>query len=156
MRAWNKGTTIETIEEGVGPNGEKQVYQIYKFPLGEENGIKLLGGVGLDITENILTQENLLRSNERYDYAARATSDALWDWDIKRNVWLSLTYTPVRDEDKNIIGACIIARDITETKNAEKELDKSQQLFRMFMANTPAMGWIIDDQHKFRYINKKL
>ena len=86
MRAWNKGTTIETIEEGVGPNGEKQVYQIYKFPLGEENGIKLLGGVGLDITENILTQENLLRSNERYDYAARATSDALWDWDIKRNV----------------------------------------------------------------------
>jgi PAS domain S-box-containing protein len=71
-----------------------------------------------------------------------------------RSFWLNLIYSPVRDENKHIIGACIIARDITEQKNAEKELDKSQRLFKSFMANTPAMGWIIDEEHKFRYLNK--
>lgn len=72
----------------------------------------------------------------------------------ERSFWLNLVYSPVKDENKHIIGACIIARDITEQKNAEKELDKSQRLFKSFMANTPAMGWIIDDSHKFRYLNK--
>lgn len=71
-----------------------------------------------------------------------------------KSFWLNLIYSPVKDEFKNIIGACIISRDITEQKNAEKELDKSQRLFKSFMANTPAMGWIIDDENKFRYLNK--
>ncbi len=72
----------------------------------------------------------------------------------ERSFWLNLLYSPVKDEYKQIIGACIIARDITEQKNAEKELDKSQRLFKSFMANTPAMGWIIDEQNEFRYLNK--
>jgi PAS domain S-box-containing protein len=72
----------------------------------------------------------------------------------ERSFWLNLVYSPVKDENKLIIGASIIARDITEQKNAERELDKSQRLFKSFMANTPAMGWIIDQEHKFCYLNK--
>lgn len=108
LRVWNKGASIETIEEGIGPKGEKQVYQIYKFPLGEENGIKLLGGVALDITQNIITQENLLRSNERYDYATRATSDAIWDWDIDKNILF------VGNGFKNIFGHSTTPASIEE------------------------------------------
>ncbi|MEJ0104279.1 MAG: PAS domain S-box protein [Bacteroidota bacterium] len=100
-RVWNRGAAIETIEDGIGPKGEKQVYQIYKFPLGEDNGIKLLGGVALDITRNVLTQKNLQRSNERYDYATKATSDAIWDWDIEKDVLYS------GDGFKNIFGYTI-------------------------------------------------
>jgi len=82
-RVWHTNSTLETIEEGVGPNGERQIYQIYKFPLQPEEGIKLLGGVALDITSNIINQQQLRLSNERYDYVSKATSDAIWDWDIQ-------------------------------------------------------------------------
>lgn len=85
-RVWNSGTALETVEEGVGPGGEKQLYQIFKFPLEPEEGIKLLGGVALDITENVINQQRLNLSNERYDYVSKATSDAIWDWDIQSGI----------------------------------------------------------------------
>ncbi|MFI5185814.1 MAG: PAS domain S-box protein [Chitinophagales bacterium] len=85
-RVWNSGSALETIEEGVGPDGKKQIYQIFKFPLDPEEGMKLLGGVALDITSNIINQQQLRLSNERYDYVSKATSDAIWDWDIQTGI----------------------------------------------------------------------
>ena len=82
-RVWNSGSALETVEEGVGPDGEKQIYQIFKFPLESEDGLRLLGGIALDITSNIINQQQLRLSNERYDYVSKATSDAIWDWDIQ-------------------------------------------------------------------------
>ncbi|MCY7422533.1 MAG: PAS domain S-box protein [Chitinophagaceae bacterium] len=38
-----------------------------------------------DITEKIKTEESLIRSNERYNYASKATFDAIWDWDFTTN-----------------------------------------------------------------------
>ena len=38
-----------------------------------------------DITEKLKVEENLLRSNERYNYASKATFDAIWDWDLITN-----------------------------------------------------------------------
>lgn len=35
-----------------------------------------------DVTETIKAEAELLRSNERFREAARASSDAIWDWDI--------------------------------------------------------------------------
>jgi PAS domain S-box-containing protein len=36
-----------------------------------------------DITERTEYQNNILLANERYDYVSRATSEAIWDWDMK-------------------------------------------------------------------------
>ena len=38
-----------------------------------------------DITEKLRAEENLLQSNERYNYASKATFDAIWDWDFVTN-----------------------------------------------------------------------
>lgn len=81
-RVWNSGSALETVEEGVDAEGKRQVYQIFKFPLEPEEGLRLLGGVALDITSNIINQQELQLSNERYNYVGKATSDAIWDWDI--------------------------------------------------------------------------
>lgn len=35
-----------------------------------------------DITEKVETEQALLISNERYTYVTKATSDAIWEWDI--------------------------------------------------------------------------
>jgi len=85
-RVWNSGSALETVEEGIGPDGKKQVYQIFKFPLDPEDGVRLLGGVALDITSDIINRQQLRLSNERYDYVGKATSDAIWDWDIQTDI----------------------------------------------------------------------
>ena len=46
----------------------------------------MLGGVALDITSDIINQQQLRLSNERYDYVGKATSDAIWDWDIQTDI----------------------------------------------------------------------
>ncbi len=39
--------------------------------------------VGIDVSEWKRTQEELEESNARYEYITRATSDAIWDWDLR-------------------------------------------------------------------------
>ncbi|WP_121354356.1 sensor histidine kinase [Flavisolibacter nicotianae] len=38
-----------------------------------------------DITERKQQQEALRESNQRYEYVTKATSDAIWDWDLQTN-----------------------------------------------------------------------
>jgi PAS domain S-box-containing protein len=46
---------------------------------------QLLYCVARDISELKKAQEALLKSNERFYYATKATSDAVWEWDLKTN-----------------------------------------------------------------------
>ena len=56
---------LELTEEGIGPDGTKQVYHIYKFPLEPENGVRLIGGVALDITKNLQFERHLAEDETR-------------------------------------------------------------------------------------------
>jgi PAS domain S-box-containing protein len=82
---WESNAPKEITERGVGADGKEVILQVYKFPLGMEGGLRLVGGTALDITQTIRTREELIRSNERYTYAGKATSDAIWDWKIGEN-----------------------------------------------------------------------
>jgi PAS domain S-box-containing protein len=42
-------------------------------------------GVGIDISSQKEAQETIHLSNERYDMVAKATNDAIWDWDLITN-----------------------------------------------------------------------
>lgn len=46
------------------------------------------------------------------------------------------SYSPVRNADKKIIGATIIYKDVTELKKAEKELQKSQEKYKVITEST--------------------
>lgn len=39
-----------------------------------------------DVTEKKKIEQELKKSNERYDYVSKATSDAIWDWDIRTDI----------------------------------------------------------------------
>lgn len=59
-----------------------------------------------DITETVIAQEELIISNERFSYAAKASSEALWEWDIETGeVYMSDVYNELfgwkTDEKKN-------------------------------------------------------
>src|SRR5690606_5588076 len=46
------------------------------------------------------------------------------------------SYSPVRDADRNIIGATIVYKNVTELKKAEQELQKSQEKYRLITEST--------------------
>ncbi len=51
----------------------------------EEFGIDIIKGSIIDVTESKMAAEALRRSEERFRIVARATNDALWDWDLITN-----------------------------------------------------------------------
>ena len=75
------GKAIETIEKGIRSNGVAQVLKVYKFPLLVNNQV-MVGGWAVDITDQVELQERLIESVERYEYVNKATSDAIYDWNI--------------------------------------------------------------------------
>lgn len=50
-----------------------------------DEGDKTMYCVARDTTENRKFEEALLRSNERFEYASKATTDVIWDFDFKTN-----------------------------------------------------------------------
>ena len=51
--------------------------------------------VGIDITDRVKAEQGLKESNTRYELVSKATSDAIYDWDLKSNVllWGEAFYT---------------------------------------------------------------
>ena len=51
----------------------------------KENGLVVWYGFLQDITERKLAEEKIRVAKERYDFVAKATNDAIYDWDLKAN-----------------------------------------------------------------------
>jgi len=59
-----------------------------------------------------------------------------------KKIDVSLTVSPLRDATGRIVGASKIARDITERKQAEGELKKSEKRFRLMADSAPMLIWM--------------
>ncbi|MFH5832549.1 PAS domain-containing protein [Halalkalibaculum sp. DA384] len=66
-------------------NGEIIWVRVNEAPLTEDGETVAIVGSLTDITEQKKYEQKLQESLERYDYATRATSDAIWDWDLQEN-----------------------------------------------------------------------
>ena len=68
-------------------------------------------------------------------------------------VEISVTISPIRDENGKIIGASKIARDISNLKATERALISSEQRFSQFMRHLPGLAWIKDLQGRYVFAN---
>jgi diguanylate cyclase (GGDEF)-like protein/PAS domain S-box-containing protein len=78
------------------PDGSRRTAVAHVNSLYDGAG-RLTGAVNVlvDITERKAIEEALRESNERFQLVARATTDRVWDWDIRRDtVWQSDNYEP--------------------------------------------------------------
>ena len=69
---------------------------------------------------------------------------------------ISLTISPIKDSNGNIIGASKIARDITEQKLAEEKLKRSENELNELANAVPALVWIADPDGNVIYYNKRI
>ncbi len=61
----------------------KWVHQRGSVVLDENKQPKLFEGTSQDITDNTILEASLKETKERYDFALKATSDVIWDWNLK-------------------------------------------------------------------------
>jgi PAS domain S-box-containing protein len=71
------------VEERIPLKEGERMFQTIKAPW--RRGEQVLGVIGIsrDITERMYAESRLRESEERYRLAARATKDAIWDWDLE-------------------------------------------------------------------------
>lgn len=74
--------TSSIVEETVPIRGFARTFHTIKVPWIVEGELRGLIGMSRDITRRLETETRIRRSDERYRLAAKATNDAVWDWDL--------------------------------------------------------------------------
>jgi PAS domain S-box-containing protein len=77
------GGTLETIEDAPRPDGSLGHFLVFKFPVHDESGRLLVGGVAADITEMKRAGEALRATEERFRLATEAVSGMIYDWSVQ-------------------------------------------------------------------------
>ncbi|MEP7239014.1 MAG: ATP-binding protein, partial [Ferruginibacter sp.] len=90
-----------------------------------------------------------LRNGEKVDHfeTKRITRD-------NKILDISLTISPIRSSNGNIIGASKIARNITPQKEAERLIAANEQKFRVLADSMPQFVWTGDAEGNLNYFNQ--
>ncbi|WP_160299756.1 PAS domain S-box protein [Belnapia sp. F-4-1] len=80
------GTTFDTEFRLRRSDGEWRLTTVRAVPVREPNGsIREWVGMNVDITDQRRAEEARHAIEERYHLVVRATNDAIWDWDLRRD-----------------------------------------------------------------------
>ena len=140
------GATIE----GVITRWNKGAQKIYGYIEAE------VIGQSIAILLPAEAQEELAQTLERLSRGEVVTREALRLRKDGQEIYVSETISPIRNLAGQIIGASTIARDVTEQKRVERELQQSEYRFTAFMDNLPDLAWMKDTLGRYVYVNKTL
>lgn len=125
-------TTIYTNESGILPDGRKRTFKVVKFLIPYEN-THFIGGIAIDISDDIEQQQQYFRDLERFELINQATSEITWDIDLlsgKRTRGGSIEkvfgYQPGDDEESKDF-AHVHPEDRNRVKRSFNRLLKSKQ-----------------------------
>lgn len=77
------GKTIETVEKVKWSDGTNFIFHVNIFPIGNVTGKKMVGGHAVNMADKYAVEKQLREANDRLLLLSRATSDAIWEWDMQ-------------------------------------------------------------------------
>ncbi len=83
LQVLETGVSLETIEKMKWSDGTNFVFHINLFPIQGIANKKMVGGHAVNMAEKFATEKKLREANERLLLLSRATTDAIWEWDMQ-------------------------------------------------------------------------
>ena len=83
IQVFETGQASELIEKMKWADGTDFVFHVNIFPIEQVAGKKIVGGHAVNITDKYNTEKRLQETNDRLLLLTRATSDAIWEWDMQ-------------------------------------------------------------------------
>jgi PAS domain S-box-containing protein len=137
--------TLDGVIMSWNPGAER----IYGYKAEEMVGLPISSLVPPEHPDEIPPIVERLRRGERLEHyeTTRVRKDG-------RRIEVSITISPIRDSTGAVLGASVIARDITEQKQAEATLRESEERFRNLANSAPVMIWIAGVDKLCSFFNK--
>jgi PAS domain S-box-containing protein len=144
----NDGIIGKTLD-GIVTSWNKGAERIYGYSAGEIIGesVSMLVPPGHPDDTRILLEKVSAGEPVSHFRTSRKTKDG-------RIIDVSLTVSPVKDAEGDLIGVSTIIRDITEEKAAEKALRQSEERFRRYVENAPDGIFLVDDAGDLLMVNE--
>jgi PAS domain S-box-containing protein len=83
VQVLHTGKPAELVEKVKWANGSDLVFHITIFPITGLENKKMLGGQAVNISDKFDIEKQLKEANNRLLLLSRATSDAIWEWDMQ-------------------------------------------------------------------------
>ena len=77
------GKPAEIVEKAKWADGTDFIFHINIFPIEGISNKKILGGHAVNLTDKHAIEKKLREANDRLLLLTRATSDAIWEWDMQ-------------------------------------------------------------------------
>ncbi len=77
------GMPVQLVEKVEWANGTNFVFHINIFPIEGITSKKMLGGQAVNVADKFAIETQLREANNRLLLLSRATSDAIWEWDMQ-------------------------------------------------------------------------
>lgn len=103
---------------------------------------------------NILGEDVFLRVIEELDRKGNYRGEVSCRTRAGSEMTVELSIVTVRDDRGEVVCHVALKRDITEQKRLLVALRESEDRFRSFMNNSPAVAFMRDEQGRYVYVNK--
>jgi len=148
-RAFRDGTSFEFEERIVRPDGTtRQLRSEGRWVVDDAGKPTKLLGICQDITARKVAEDQLRRSDERFQLVARATNDAIWDWDLASGtVWWNQGITTLFE-----YGAADVGHD-AEWRSAHVHPEDRDTVMSRIRAAMEQGDHVWSGEYRFRRAN---
>jgi PAS domain S-box-containing protein len=145
------GTFVERVETMLDHNGVEHTFKMIKFPIAGQDDPLLLGGISIDITDQVRAEEKVRQLNTELEQRVAARTDQLQAANQELEAFSYSVSHDLRAPLRAIDG---FSRILLEDFSAELQ-PEAQRFLGLVRSNTQQMGKLVDDLLTFSRLHRQ-